>query len=354
MTFSAALDLTGRHVVLCSGSAAVLGTITNLIKSGARVRVIAPEVATSVRDLAERDLITWCVGVATVDDLRGAALVVSTGEQPDVESLTADAGAALVRIDTSPPSSAPRTGKVILIGGGPGSSGLLTVAGLDAIRSADVIICDRLAPLGVLDQARPGAEVIDVGKIPRGEFTSQERINQLLVERASRGLVVARFKGGDNFVFGRGGEEWQACAAAGIPVEVIPGVSSAVAAPALAGIPLTHRQLTQGFTVVSAHLPPGDPGSTLDWDALARANTTLVILMGVATLPAVTATLIDAGMAPDTPAATIADAGLPSQRTVRGTVAGIAIRVQEAGIKAPAVSVIGAVAGFDPAEQTLA
>lgn len=353
MTFSAALDVTGRDVVLCGGSAAVLGTITNLIRCGARVTVIAPDVATSVRDLAERELIVWRAGVASLDDLRGVALVVSTGEQRDADSLAAAAGVPLVRLETAVETGGAQTGKVILIGGGPGSSGLLTVAGLEAIQSADVIICDRLAPLGVLEQARSGAQVIDVGKIPRGAFTSQERINQLLVEHASRGLVVARFKGGDNFIFGRGGEEWQACAAAGIPVEVIPGVSSAVAAPALAGIPLTHRQLTQGFTVVSAHLPPGDPGSTLDWDALARANTTLVILMGVATLPAVTATLIGAGMSPDTPAATIADAGLPSQRTVRGTVAGIAVRTREAGIKAPAVTVIGAVAGFDPAQQTL-
>jgi len=134
----------------------------------------------------------------------------------------------------------------------------------------------------VLDQARPDAVIIDVAKIPRGEFTPQERINELLVEHARTGATVVRLKGGDNFVFGRGGEEWQACAAAGIPVTVIPGVSSAIAGPALAGIPLTHRQLTQGFTVISGHAAPGDPASTLDWAALAHANTTLVIMMGVA------------------------------------------------------------------------
>jgi len=202
--------------------------------------------------------------------------------------------------------------------------------------------------LAALQHTRPGAEVIDVGKIPRGQFTSQERINQILVEHASQGKTVARLKGGDNFIFGRGGEEWQACAAAGLPVEVIPGVSSAVAAPALAGIPLTHRNLTQGFTVVSGHLPPGDSGSTLDWGALARTNTTLVILMGVATLGAISTALRAGGMSGDVPAATIADAGLPSQRVVRGELRSIAERIQQAAIKPPAVTIIGPVAGFTP------
>ncbi len=149
---------------------------------------------------------------------------------------------------------------MVLVGGGPGDPGLLTVAGLEAVRTADVLVVDRLAPLSVLQQARSGAEIIDVAKIPRGSFTPQERINELLVEHGRAGRRVVRLKGGDNFVFGRGGEEWQACAAAGIPVRVVPGVSSAIAGPALAGIPLTHRQLTQGFTVVSGHLPAGRPG----------------------------------------------------------------------------------------------
>ena len=159
---------------------------------------------------------------------------------------------------------------------------------------------------------------------------------------------MVRLKGGDSFVFGRGGEEWQACAAAGIPVTVLPGVSSATAAPALAGIPLTHRDLTQGFTVVSGHAPPGDPNGTLDWAALARTNTTLVILMGVATLPAITAELLRHGLPADTPALTVADAGLPGQFTVRATLADIAARSHAEGIKPPAVTVIGAVAGFRP------
>lgn len=168
-------------------------------------------------------------------------------------------------------------GEVVLVGGGPGDPDLLTVAGLRAIQQADVIIHDRLGPVSALGEARPEAELINVGKVPRGDFTPQEEINALLIERARRGLRVVRLKGGDNCVFGRGGEEWQECAAAGIPVRVIPGVTSAVAVPALARIPVTHRSLTQGFTVVSGHVPPGDDRSQLDWRALAQTHTTLVL-----------------------------------------------------------------------------
>ncbi|MDN5803727.1 MAG: uroporphyrinogen-III C-methyltransferase [Microlunatus sp.] len=237
-------------------------------------------------------------------------------------------------------------GHVTLGGGGPGDPGLITVAGLAAIRQADVVVCDRLAPLAVLSQAPADVQVIDVAKIPRGEHTPQERINQLLVEHGRAGRRVVRLKGGDSFVFGRGGEELLACAEAGVEVSVIPGVTSAVAAPALAGIPLTHRTLTQGFTVVSGHLPPGHPGSTLDWAALAGGNTTLVIMMGMATLPEIAAELVLRGLNPHTPAATVADGGLPTQRSVRATVATIAEQTRHAGLKPPAIIVIGAVAAF--------
>ena len=239
-------------------------------------------------------------------------------------------------------------GSVILVGAGPGHPGLITVAGQQAIQQADVIISDRLVPLSALDQARPGAVIIDVGKIPRGASTPQQTINAVLVEHARAGRTVVRLKGGDSFVFGRGGEEWQACAEAGIPVTVLPGVSSAIAAPALAGVPLTHRDLTQGFTVVSGHVPPDDPGCTLDWSALAAANTTLVIMMGVATLPKITEKLIKEGLDPQTPAMTVANAGLPSQFSVHATLADIAARSHAEGIRPPAITVIGAVAGFSP------
>jgi len=158
-----------------------------------------------------------------------------------------------------------------------------------------------------------------------------------------------RLKGGDSFIFGRGGEELQACAAAGVPVRVIPGVSSSVAAPALAGIPLTHRGVNQGFTVLSGHVPPGDPRSSLDYTALARSGTALVLLMAVVTLPAIADALIAGGLDRDTPAATIAEASLPSQHVVRATVATIAAAAASAGIGAPAITVIGSVAAFHPA-----
>ena len=175
-------------------------------------------------------------------------------------------------------------GRVVLVGGGPGDPGLITVAGLAAVRAADVVVTDRLAPLAVLADLRPGAEVIDVSKIPGGRTTPQEEINRLLIEHATAGKLVVRLKGGDNFVFGRGGEEWQACALAGVAVQIIPGVSSAIAAPALAGIPLTHRTANQGFTVITGHVPPGDVRSTINYAALAQAGTALVVMMGVGTL----------------------------------------------------------------------
>ena len=347
--FVADLDLAGRRVLVVGGGPAALAPVTALLQAHALVTVVASEPGTTVADLADRGLLAVVPGLDGVD-LAGTALVVPATGDPAQDraaaALAGDRGVLAVRPVTDPAAARPEGGEVVLVGGGPGDPGLLTVAGLEAVRTADVLVCDRLAPLAVLQQVRPGAEVVDVAKIPRGAFTSQERINELLVEHGRAGRRVVRLKGGDNFVFGRGGEEWQACAAAGIPVRVIPGVSSAIAGPALAGIPLTHRQLTQGFTVVSGHLPPGDPGSTLDWPALARAGTTLVVLMGVATLGAITTALVEAGMDAATPAATVADAGLPSQRVVRGTVADIAARTTEEGLRPPAITVIGAVAGF--------
>lgn len=238
-------------------------------------------------------------------------------------------------------------GTVVLVGGGPGDPGLITVRGLAALRAADVIVHDRLAPLECLEQARPEAEIVPVGKEPRGHQTSQERINAILIDRAQRGLRVVRFKGGDSFVFGRGSEEWQACTAAGVPVQVIPGVTSAVAVPALAGIPVTHRSLTQGFTIVSGHVPPGHPRSTTNWQALAHSNTTLVILMGVTYLADIAAVLVAAGMAADTPAAIIANGFTPDMRTIRGSITTVSRLATEQGIRPPAIVVVGAVADID-------
>ncbi|WP_394277610.1 uroporphyrinogen-III C-methyltransferase [Luteococcus sp.] len=236
-------------------------------------------------------------------------------------------------------------GTVTLVGGGPGDPGLVTVAGLAALRQADVVLVDHLAPQDSLAEVSESCEVVWVGKLPRGEFVPQERINELLVEHARAGCRVVRFKGGDNFVFGRGGEEWQACAAAGVAVRVVPGVTSSVAAPALAGIPVTHRSLVQGFTVVSGHVPPGDERSSLDWQALARTRTTLVVLMGVKYLPEIIEALVSGGLDPRTPAAVVASAGTPGMRTIRGQLDGIVALA--ADVRPPAVTVIGEVAGLE-------
>lgn len=331
------LSFRGERVLLSGVDGRTAATIDALLRDGARVTLRPEDAAlpTSVLDLVERGLVSLDENLA-IDGEAGYAVIIRAGRGGRVTTTATPA---------SRPGSVP--GTVTLVGGGPGDPGLITVAGLDAVRTADVIVHDRLAPLAALSQARPDALVVDVGKIPRGTFTPQERINSLIVEHARAGRSVARLKGGDNFVFGRGGEEAEACAAAGIPVVVVPGVTSSVAGPALAGIPLTHRTLVQGFTVVSAHVAPGDPRSTLDWGAIARANTTIVILMGVATLAPVTAELVAQGLDPSTPAAVVADAGLPSMRTVRATVADIAGVSAAAGLGAPAVVVIGAVAALD-------
>ena len=239
----------------------------------------------------------------------------------------------------------PASGRVVLVGGGPGDPGLVTLAGLEALKRADVVLYDHLAPAESLAVTRPSAELIDVGKLPRGPATSQERINALLIEHARAGRYVVRFKGGDPFVFGRGGEEVLACAEAQVPVEVIPGVTSSIAGPALAGIPVTHRGVVQAFTVVSGHVPPGHPDSTTNWAALASAGHTIVVMMGVANLGAICAELVAQGLAGDTPVAVIADAWLPTMRTTRGTVSDIAEVASAAGVRPPAVAVIGQVAG---------
>jgi len=329
------LSFAGLSVLVARVAPHSVATVHALLRDGARVTVAADldALPTSLRDLAERGLVT-----------------LEAGADPTAYDvvLRADVSTAPALLTAAPTATeGPTTGSVTLLGGGLGDPGLLTVAGIEAIRRADVIVHDRLAPLSALRHARDDVEVIDVGKIPRGDFTPQERINDVLVHHALAGRNVLRFKGGDNFVFGRGGEEAEACTARDIPVTVIPGISSSIAAPALAGIPVTHRALVQGFTVVSGHVPPGDPRSTLDWGAIARSRTTIVVLMGVATLAAIAETLVAEGLPARTPAAVVADAGLPSMRTARATLAEIADTCAREGLGAPAVVVIGDVAALD-------
>ena len=237
-------------------------------------------------------------------------------------------------------------GEVVLVGGGPGDPELITVAGLRALQQADVIVHDRLGPISCLDGLEQDPELISVGKVPRGKFTPQERINEILIDQARAGRKVVRLKGGDSFVFGRGGEEWMACSEAGVPVRVIPGVTSAVSVPALAGVPVTHRSMVQGFTVVSGHVPPDDPRSTVDWSALAHANTTLVLLMAVKYLPQITARLLEAGLASRTPAMIVSEGSLPHQSAVLSTLGQVAEDAISKAVTPPAIVVIGEVAAL--------
>ncbi|GAB3085869.1 uroporphyrinogen-III C-methyltransferase [Corynebacterium aquatimens] len=242
-------------------------------------------------------------------------------------------------------------GTVTLVGGGPGEWDLITVRGLRALEAADVILTDHLGPTNQLDQFLDltGKEIIDVAKLPYAKQVAQERINELLVEHARAGKRVARLKGGDPYVFGRGFEELQACAAAGVPCTVVPGVTSAVSVPAAAGVPVTQRGVTHAFTVVSGHLAPGDPRSLIDWGALARIGGTIVVIMGVRQVRAITQALMSASLAPSTPATVIQDGETPRQRAFRTTVAELADVMEREQVTNPAVYVIGEVAGLGDA-----
>ncbi|WP_250283255.1 uroporphyrinogen-III C-methyltransferase, partial [Frankia sp. CiP1_Cm_nod2] len=235
-------------------------------------------------------------------------------------------------------------GEVWLVGAGPGDPGLLTVRGRELLAAADVVVTDRLVSTDVLGYARPEAEIIYSGKSAGALTRSQEDINGLLVEQALAGRTVVRLKGGDPFLLGRGGEEAEACRLAGVRCTVVPGVTSAFAAPAYAGIPVTHRGVAQDVAVVSGHLPPGHPGSTVDWAALGASRMTIVVLMGVARLADVTAALINGGRSPDTPVAVIERATTPAQRVVRGTLDTVVVDAVARGVRSPAVVVIGDVA----------
>ena len=397
------LRLRGRRVVVVGGGPVALRRVGALMAAMARVTLVSPTAVAALEDLAERGQIDWlerpykegdlqdawlamaCTADATVnaqvlaaadearifclraDEASGASawmpatgrtgratVSVHSDRDPRTAAALRDAALSAVeaalredpRLRTQRRVRHARAGRVILVGGGPGDPQLLTLKGAQALADADVVVVDRLAPLAVLDGLREGVEIIDVSKIPRGRFTPQQEINGILTSRALAGRVVVRLKGGDSFVFGRGMEEVIACTQASVPVEVIPGVSSATSAPELAGIPLTHRGITQGFTVVSGHVAPDDPRSTLDWDALARGGTTLVVLMGVANLGSIVLALVKAGLDEDTPLACVMDAGMPGQKVVLGTLATVVSDGSPTGLRSPAVIVIGAVAAF--------
>ena len=383
MRYPLHLDLAGRRVLVVGGGAVAARRVRGLLAAGADVIVVAPELADGFPDVAvqrraftaadvdgawlvlactgavdEQVAIaceqrrTWCV---RADDAAGSpAWVPAVARHDDVVvSVTAgrdprravglrDALALALEVGELPlRRGRPGTGSVALVGGGPGDPGLLTVRGRRLLAGADVVVRDRLAPQVELAE---GVEVVEVGKASGGPSWSQRDIEQLLVEHARRGRRVVRLKGGDVHVFARGIEEVAACVEAGVPVEVVPGVSSALAVPALAGIPVTARGVNQSFSVVSAHLPPDDPGSTVDWDALARVGGTVVLLMAVDRLDQACAALVAGGRSASTPVAVVQDGSLPTQRTVMTTLGSAAADC--ASVRAPAVVVVGDVVGL--------
>ncbi|RZT80639.1 uroporphyrin-III C-methyltransferase/precorrin-2 dehydrogenase/sirohydrochlorin ferrochelatase [Micromonospora violae] len=296
------------------------------------------------RAMTVRDAIRDLLAVRLAAD--GTA---STHRRPDASTGNAAMPGTTVPIGTARKTGAAgstgtggrRTGRVALVGAGPGDPELITVKGWRLLTEADVVVADRLVPGLLLDELRPDVELVDASKIPYGPSRAQEEINQILVDRALAGAFVVRLKGGDPYVFGRGGEELLACAAAGVPVTVVPGVTSSIAAPAAARIPVTHRGVAHEFTVVSGHLAPDAPASLVRWDALAGLRGTLVILMGLKNLAAITATLIAHGRSPQTPAAVVQEATTGTQRVLRSTLGEVAADLLTADLRPPAVVVLG-------------
>lgn len=238
---------------------------------------------------------------------------------------------------------------VVLVGGGPGAWDLITVRGMHALQAADVILADHLGPTSELEKLCDvnSKEVIDCSKLPYGKQVAQERINAMLVEHALAGKKVVRLKGGDSFVFGRGFEEIQACVAAGLTYEVVPGVTSAISVPAVFGVPVTQRGVVHSFTVISGHVPPGHPTSLNNWSALAQTGGTLVVIMGVKNGAAIASALIDAGRPDDTPVAVIQEGTTASQTGFRTTLESLGADLLTHEVKPPAVIVIGEVAGLE-------
>ncbi len=273
-----------------------------------------------------------------------AWLVAYTGEPGPIRDRLADLTGRLhvLMIEEEP---APRHGEVTLVGGGPGPSGLLTGQALQALRRADVIFYDRLAPTSELAEIAPGTELCDVGKLPFHHPVGQRSIEEQLITRARLGQSVVRLKGGDPFVFGRGGEEVQACVAAGIPVRVVSGVSSAVAVPASAGIPVTHRGVSRAFTVISGHVPLAPP----ELESLVGLGGTIVILMGMTNLPSIISGLVRAGLSTDTPAAVVERGLSADERSVLTTLDQLTAEVARLELCAPSVVIIGEVVGVAPA-----
>jgi uroporphyrin-III C-methyltransferase/precorrin-2 dehydrogenase/sirohydrochlorin ferrochelatase len=389
--YPSGLRLTGRRVVVVGGGQVAQRRIPGLLAAGAEVVVVAPRVTPAIEGQVLAGEVAWVERGFVDDDLEDTWYVIAATDDPGVNeqvSKAAEVGRVFcVRSDdgTSATAWTPAVGRydgltlavlgrreprrtaavrdaivtalhegtvaaserrpsvpgVTLVGGGPGRPELISVAGRRALMEADVVVADRLAPRELLGDLPATTEVVDVAKLPRGRAARQEEINRLIVERALAGQRVARFKGGDSFVFGRGFEEIEACREAGVAVHVIPGLSSPLAVPALAGIPVTRRAVAHDFTVVSGHLPPGHPESLVDWEAVGRLRGTLLLMMAVENAPAIADALVDAGRAVGTPVAVVCDGSMPGERTVLTTLGELAQDLDRHAVRPPAIIVVG-------------
>ncbi|MET9062332.1 uroporphyrinogen-III C-methyltransferase [Streptomyces antibioticus] len=396
------LRLTGRRVVVLGGGQVAQRRLPALIAAGADVHLVSPEATPSVEAMADAGEITWSRRRYTEGDLEGAWYALISTSDPEANNLASAEGERrrvwCVRSDDADRATAwtPATGHsegvtvavlttdakgrdprhtaavrdavieglrdgtlvapqfrtrtpgVALVGGGPGDPDLITVRGRRLLAGADVVIADRLGPRDLLAELPPHVEVIDAAKIPYGRYMAQEAINNALIEHAKQGRSVVRLKGGDPYVFGRGMEELQALAEAGIPCTVVPGISSSISVPGAAGIPVTHRGVAHEFTVVSGHVAPDDERSLVDWASLAKLTGTLVILMGVDKIGKIAEALIAHGKPADTPVALVQEGTTATQRRVDATLATVGERVRSEDVRPPAVIIVGPVVGVGP------
>jgi uroporphyrin-III C-methyltransferase/precorrin-2 dehydrogenase/sirohydrochlorin ferrochelatase len=391
--YPAGLRLEGRRVLVVGGGHVAQRRVPRLIGAGADVVVVSPVTTPAVEGLAASGEIAWHARPFEPEDLEGTWYVIAATDDPSVNQVVSaecerrrifcvradDAGGATawtpavgrhagvtvaVLGNREPRRSAgvrdaiiaalrdgviaapyddERPPGVVLVGGGPGDPELMTVAARRALSEADVVVADRLAPRELLGELSPDVELIDVAKLPRGRAASQDEINRVIVERALAGKRVVRFKGGDSFVYGRGYEEALACEEAGVPWTVIPGLTSAVSVPAVAGIPVTHRGVAHEFTVVSGHLPPDHPDSLVEWDALARLRGTVVLLMAMQNLPRIAERLVSAGRPSSTPLAVISEGTMPGERILLSTLGSVHEDMAREEVRPPAIVVVGEV-----------
>ncbi|MFS8203623.1 uroporphyrinogen-III C-methyltransferase [Streptomyces sp. CWNU-52B] len=391
------LRLSGRRVVVLGGGQVAQRRLPALIAAGADIHLVSPSATPSVEAMVDAGELTWTrrryepgdlaeswyVLIATPDSTANTAASAEAEARrvwcvraDDADEATAwtpatghSEGVTVAVLTTDVKGRDPRhtaairdavveglrdgtlvarhhrtrTPGVALVGGGPGDPDLITVRGRRLLAEADVVIADRLGPRDLLAELPPHVEVIDAAKIPYGRFMAQEAINNALIEHAQQGKSVVRLKGGDPFVFGRGMEEAQALAEAGISCTVVPGISSSISVPGAAGIPVTHRGVAHEFTVVSGHVAPDDERSLVDWAALAKLRGTLVVLMGVDKIGAIARTLMDNGKAAGTPVALVQEGTTAAQRRVDATLATVAETVRAQEVRPPAVIVIGEV-----------